>query len=166
MGATSANKKRQIIATLAVLMVIVVIVAGRALSQQDSGDDASMSDSTPNDSMMTTSRPAPTTDTANSKVYKDGTYEAVGGYNSPGGAEEITVSVTLQADKITASTVKKGATGGNAEFHQEDFIAAFKELVVGKNIEDLKLNRVAGASLTTGGFNNAIIQIKNAAVQS
>lgn len=152
-------KKRQILATLAVLIVIVVIVTGVAISRKDDG--ASTASTTENtQATPATTDSAPSTDTVSSATYKDGTYEAVGGYNSPGGAEEITVSVTLKDGKITDSTVEKGATGGNAEFHQEDFIGAFKELVIGKEITDLKLSRVAGASLTTGGFNNAIIQIK------
>lgn len=160
MDGSPVSKKRQIIATLAVLIVIAVIVGGVAVSQKDSDTDSAAPVSTSEATSTTTSQ---TSSADTSATYKDGTYTAVGGYNSPGGAEEITVSVTLENGKVVDSTVEKGATGGEAEFHQEDFIGAFKELVIGKDISTLKLSRVAGASLTTGGFNNAITQIKSQA---
>lgn len=163
MDRSSTNNKQQIIATLSVFILIAVIVGGFVLTKKGDGTDnvARMSQRDTKPTATTTNKD--TVAKPSTTTYKDGTYEAVGGYNSPGGAEEITVSVTLKGGKITNSTVEKGANDGQAQEYQGDFISAFKELVVGKSINDLKLSRVAGASLTTGGFNNAITKIKSEA---
>jgi hypothetical protein len=38
--------------------------------------------------------------------------------------------------------------------------------VVGKSLDDIKVSKVAGSSLTSGGFNKAIEQIKTDATAS
>jgi uncharacterized protein with FMN-binding domain len=153
----SSARRRQIIATLAVLIVIVAIVGAVAAT---TGDDTNSSGS------MTT----PTTTTSQTETtsdpdatYKDGTYTATGGYNSPGGSETISVTVTIAGNEITDTSATSGATNTEAEQYQEDFINAYAELVIGKSINDVELSRVAGASLTSIGSNNALEQIKSQA---
>ena len=161
MDSAAVSRKRQIIATLAVLLVIVAIVTALAVTQKDDDTAATSIISTP-----TTGRVADTTTadtTSSTATYNDGNYTATGGYNSPGGSEELTVNVTLKDGVVVDTSAEGNADNGEAEEHQSDFIAAFKELVVGKDISSLKLSRVAGASLTTQGFNNAINQIKSQA---
>jgi len=102
----------------------------------------------------------PATTTTEAATYKDGTYTETGRYVSPGGAESIGVTVTIANDIITSATVTGNATRGESEEHQGDFIAAFKTLVVGKDIDAVSLSRVAGASLTSNGFNAALKLIK------
>ena len=93
-------------------------------------------------------------------AYSDGTYEATGKYISPGGRESIDVSVTVMNGKITDTTVTPNADSGEAEEYQQRFAANYKDMVVGKPIDEVSLTRVAGSSLTGIGFNDALEQIK------
>ena len=104
--------------------------------------------------------PATTTRTTTSSAgYKDGTYTLESDYTSPGGAQSIKVSLTLKDGFITDSTVTPEATDLESKEHESDFVSAYKQYVTGKSISGLKLSRVAGASLTTQAFNNAVTKI-------
>ena len=92
--------------------------------------------------------------------YKDGSYSAKGSYQSPGGKETIDVRVTLAKNVVTAVTVVGEATDGNAVLYQKQFAGGIADVVVGKEIGSLKVDKVAGSSLTSGGFNEAISAIK------
>lgn len=105
-----------------------------------------------------------TTDAVNQAAsaggYKNGSFTAIGTYTSPGAAEHITVSLTLENGIITASTVTPGAENPASKLYQDEFIQNYKQFVIGKNIADLQLSRVAGSSLTPKGFNEALEKIK------
>ena len=92
--------------------------------------------------------------------YKDGVYSTEGNYTSPAGAEKIDVILTLKNDVVTEATVTPKAENPKSVYMQEVFVENFKPLVVGRNIKDLKLDKVAGSSLTPRGFNDAIEKIK------
>ncbi|WP_210479150.1 hypothetical protein [Naasia sp. SYSU D00948] len=92
--------------------------------------------------------------------YADGSYTEDGSYQSPGGEESITVSITLQDDVVTDVTVTPHATSGNAKQYQTQFASGIADQVVGKDIDSLNVSRVAGSSLTSGGFNDALEKIK------
>jgi len=105
-------------------------------------------------------KPAPsTTPIAVKYTYKNGTYSLTQSYFTPGGPEDMGVSVTLKNDVITGATVTNEAKGGTAIQYQNLFIQSFKSVVVGQKIQDLNLSRVSGASLTTGGFTAALAKI-------
>ena len=153
----SPGRKKQIIAMLAVLIVIVVIVGGAvALNGKDDSHDE-------HDHTHTTSSnvesPAETATDPNAS-YKDGTYKATGDYVSPGGSQEITVSVTVENGIITDTSAQNGANDTESKEHQGDFIAGYKSKVVGKKLSEVSLSRVSGSSLTSQGFNDAIQQIR------
>lgn len=90
---------------------------------------------------------------------KDGTYTALGDYQSPAGSEEIQVSLTFANSLITDATVTGNATNPISQKKQADFIAGFKEQVIGKPLNTLSLQAVSGASLTTKGFMDAVAKI-------
>lgn len=92
--------------------------------------------------------------------YSDGTYTEDGSYLSPAGEQKVTVKVTLADDKITAITVTPHATDPTAKGYQAMFVQGIASIVVGKEIDQLSVSRVAGSSLTSGGFNKAIDAIK------
>lgn len=92
--------------------------------------------------------------------YADGEYSATGEYQSPGGAESIEVTVTLGGNVVTEVTVAGNATAGNAVRYQGEFEEGIAAEVVGVNIDELAVDKVAGSSLTSDGFNAAIEQIK------
>ncbi|BDV31115.1 FMN-binding protein [Microbacterium terricola] len=92
--------------------------------------------------------------------YADGTYTAEGSYATPESVETISVTVTLADDVITAVEVTGNPTRRESEQYQGEFIGGIADVVVGKDIDEISVSRVAGSSLTSGGFNEAIDQIK------
>jgi len=101
-----------------------------------------------------------------SASYADGTYEATGTYTAPSGQEEVGVELTLEGDTVTAVTVTPTATDRQAAGFQQQFADGIAAEVVGKDIDTLNVSRVAGSSLTSGGFNAAVDTIKAEAVES
>ncbi|SIT70998.1 FMN-binding protein [Microbacterium sp. RU33B] len=100
------------------------------------------------------------TDATTGGPYTDGTYTAEGSYATPESVEEISVTVTLEDDVITAVEVTGNPTKRESEQYQGQFIGGIEEVVVGQDIDDISVSRVAGSSLTSGGFNEAIEAIK------
>jgi uncharacterized protein with FMN-binding domain len=92
--------------------------------------------------------------------YKNGSYNAIGAYTSPGGEEAIDVKLKLENSIITEAEVITKATIPASINFQETFAKEFKQYVVGKNIDEVQLDVVSGASLTSKGFNAALELIK------
>lgn len=92
--------------------------------------------------------------------YADGTYTATGSYQTPETVEQIEVTITLADDVVTAVEVTGDPQASESERYQSEFIGGIQDEVVGKNIDDLSVDRVAGSSLTSGGFNDALDEIK------
>ena len=103
---------------------------------------------------------------ATSASYKDGTYTEDGKYVSPSGPQSVTVKLTLAGNKVTAVTVTGHATDPTAKSYQAQFVDGISAEAVGKDINSLKVSRVAGSSLTSGGFNEALTTIKADALTS
>jgi uncharacterized protein with FMN-binding domain len=167
MEPASNSRKRQLITTLAVLIMVVAIVAAVTVTNKKDDDMVKTSDvttSTPDTSTTPdTTTPDTTTTTTSPATYKDGTYTATGSYDSPGGNESITVTVTLANDIITSTSATSGANDTEAHEYQNEFISEYKSLVVGKDISSVHLSRVSGSSLTSQGFNSAIQKIESQA---
>jgi hypothetical protein len=98
-----------------------------------------------------------------STTYADGTYQEVGNYVSPGGPREINVTVTLEDDIITDAVFEGLATDPTSMRFQGEFGGGFKTMVVGRDIDDVHLTKVAGSSLTPIGFTDALEKVKQAA---
>ena len=92
--------------------------------------------------------------------YADGTYAAEGTYQTPETVETITVTVTLEDEVVAEVEVTGDPQAPETEQYQGQFIDGIADEVVGVDIDDLDVSRVAGSSLTSGGFNQAIDQIK------
>ena len=93
-------------------------------------------------------------------AYADGTYSAEGSYATPESVETISVTVTLEDDVITSVEVTGDPSRPESEQYQGQFIGGISEAVVGQDIDEISVSRVAGSSLTSGGFNEAIEAIK------
>lgn len=93
--------------------------------------------------------------------YADGEYVAEGDYTTPGGQESVTVTVTLEDGVVSTLEVEGSGGSPNTQRYQGEFIENIDAEVVGKNIDDLEVSKVAGSSLTSGGFNSAIETIKS-----
>ena len=79
---------------------------------------------------------------------------------SPGGEDQVTVTLTLAHDVITSVNVTPGAQDRTSQRYQDRFISGYKQYVVGKNIASVNVGVVSGSSLTPIGFNDALTQIK------
>ena len=93
-------------------------------------------------------------------TYADGTYTADGSYSTPESVETISVTVTLESDVITEVEVSGDPQKAESEQYQGQFIGGISDAVVGQDIDEISVSRVAGSSLTSGGFNQAIDAIK------
>ncbi|WP_411700044.1 FMN-binding protein [Conyzicola sp.] len=92
--------------------------------------------------------------------YTDGEYTESAEYQSPNGTEEVTVTVTLADGVITAVESVGDGDNPNSKRYQTEFADGIADVVVGKNIDDISVDKVAGSSLTSDGFNAAIEKIK------
>jgi uncharacterized protein with FMN-binding domain len=97
---------------------------------------------------------------ASTATYKDGDYEAKASYANPAGSSDLEVKLTLAGNKVTAVDVTPEATDGTSKGFQEMFASGIAGEVVGKSLDGLKVDKVAGSSLTHLGFNKAIDEIK------
>ena len=93
-------------------------------------------------------------------IYKNGTYSSFGNYFSPGGAEQIKITLTFKDDTIIDAQAEPQATRPNSIKFQSIFTSNFKQFVVGKKIDEVVLDKVSGSSLTPKGFNDALAKIK------
>lgn len=97
--------------------------------------------------------------------YKDGAYQAEGEYLTPRGNETIRLTISITDDQINEAIVLPEGKSLEAKDYQSRFISNYKEHVIGKKINEVKLSRIAGSSLTSIGFNNALNQIKKDATK-
>jgi uncharacterized protein with FMN-binding domain len=95
--------------------------------------------------------------------YKDGTYSADGNYVSPNGTETVGVQLTLASGTVTDVQITQHPSNPNTRKFQGEFAGGIASQVVGKSIDGLNVSKVAGSSLTSGGFNQAVEQIKSEA---
>lgn len=91
--------------------------------------------------------------------YKNGTYSVTGNYVSPGGPRELNVTITLTDGLITQAETVGTATDATSKRFQGEFVDGFKAQVIGKNIDEVSLTKVAGSSLSPKGFNDAIAKV-------
>jgi len=101
--------------------------------------------------------------TTGATTYKDGTYSADGTYTSPNGQETVGVELTLSADKVSAVNITVHPSNPNTKKFQGEFASGIAAQIVGRDVDELKVSKVSGSSLTSGGFNDALEQIKSKA---
>ena len=96
-------------------------------------------------------------------TYKDGTYSADGSYVSPNGSETVGVELTLAGGTVTEVNITQHPSNPNTRKFQGEFAGGIAGQIVGKSIDELNVSKVAGSSLTSGGFNQAVEKIKQEA---
>jgi uncharacterized protein with FMN-binding domain len=92
--------------------------------------------------------------------YKDGTYSADGNYKSPNGTETVGVQLTLASGTVSAVEITEHPSNPNTRKFQGQFAGGIADQVVGKSLDEISVSKVAGSSLTSGGFNQAVEAIK------
>ena len=149
---------------LAATLAVVGLVAGACGSDDGGTNSTTANTSTAATTNSTVAGSAATSGAAGATgEYKSGEYSATGRYVSPGGPQQIGVTVTLDNSTITALTLDTSQTKGTSKEFQGKFAGGIDALVIGKNIDGLDVHKVSGSSLTSGGFNDAIEQIKSEA---
>jgi hypothetical protein len=116
----------------------------------------------PTETTTVTTTPAPTVPTTPATTYTNGAHTVNTAYTAPGNANHtMAVTLTLKDDIVTASSITFGGDKvGESSKYQNRFMSAYQSQVIGKKLDAIKLSRVGGASLTTGGFNDAIAKVK------
>lgn len=95
--------------------------------------------------------------------YADGEYTAEGLYS--GGSKSIIVKLELDSDAIKHIEVTPNTTIKMSLGLQKRFAEAVPNVVVGRTIDEVHLDKLAGSSRTTQGFNDALEKIKSEASQ-
>ena len=96
-------------------------------------------------------------------TYKDGTYSADGSYVSPNGSETVGVELTLAGGTVTGVNLTQHPSNPNTRKFQGEFAGGIAAQIVGRSIDELNVSKIAGSSLTSGGFNQAVEKIKSEA---
>lgn len=157
---------------IAIVGIIVIVVVG-VLAFQNMNQSQTQNQN-PAATQQEAQQPAQTNEQmvaepsteATASNYKDGTYTAVGDYTSPGGAEQLGVTLTIANGVVTSSEVEVKATRPISKTRQTDFKDNYKAQVEGKSIDEIVLTKVSGSSLSPKGFNDAVEKIKQEAQQS
>lgn len=146
------------LSTVAGLSLLGALAGCSSTTTAATTDDSAASSTDSGSSSSASSSSSPS---SSAGTYKDGSYTETGSYQSPAGNDSVKVEVTLKSNIVTAVTVTGEATNPTAKEYQGDFISGIQSVVVGKKIDDLKVSKVAGSSLTSTGFNAAIEKIKS-----
>jgi uncharacterized protein with FMN-binding domain len=143
-------------------MSLIGTVAGCAPSAQAPAAQSSAAAST---GSATSSAPIASTGASTSAAsgYKDGTYSADGNYVSPNGTETVGVELTLAGGTVSDVNITQHPSNPNTRKFQGEFAGGIKAQIVGKKLDELNVSKVAGSSLTSGGFNQAVEKIKSEA---
>ena len=100
---------------------------------------------------------------AGSASYKDGSYSADGNYTSPNGTETVGVTLTVAGGTVSDVQITQHPSNPNTKKFQGEFAGGIKSQIAGKSLDEIKVSKVAGSSLTSGGFNQAVEKIKSEA---
>ena len=90
--------------------------------------------------------------------YRDGTYEATGWYG--GLPSHHDVELTLVDGVVTDVSISTPAEDPTSLEYQQAFAAAVPDEVVGRRVDEIQIDRLAGASGCPDGFMDALEQIK------
>lgn len=137
-------------------LTLVGSLAGCSAAADSSATDGA--DTVTSNAAETPAAEAPTT--ATGTTLADGTYTESGDYTSPNGTETIDVTITLANELITKVSVVGHGDNPNSKLYQSKFAGGISDVVVGKNIDDISVDKVAGSSLTSAGFMKAVDEIK------
>lgn len=170
---TNQSKENSSKVGLAVIGLIVIafigIVAYQSTQNQSQTQNQTQNTAQSNPAVTAaggatgTSEEAGPTVAEQESAYKDGEYTSVGAYTSPGGQEELGVTLILASGVVVDSQVEVKATRPISKERQQDFADNYKDMVVGKSIDEISLVKVSGSSLSPKGFNDAVEKIKTQA---
>src|SRR6476660_9815711 len=110
---------------LVVVIFLAVVIYSRKSS--DTNEVANNNTTTPAANTVANTNTESTAPTTQTGAYKAGTYNSTGTYMTPGGKEEVAVSLTIDASgKVTNSTVTAEAKAPTSKQFQAEFINNYK----------------------------------------
>lgn len=147
------NSKKPLLTAAAGLALLGTAGCGSAGTAQDAAVDEAAGASTP----------APP---AGSREFQDGEYTATGTYIPPSNTkEEVTVSLSLSDGVVTDLEVSTSGNHPTSKRYQAEFTDGVQQEVVGKPLDEVKVDKIASSSLTSSGFNKALDAIMNEAAR-
>jgi uncharacterized protein with FMN-binding domain len=155
--AMSPQSRSKIIGLVVVALLAVGGTGAVILLGQKNGNPDVVKTNDSDTSKTTTDAPKSTS----TATYKDGTYSATGNYISPNGDEKVGVTVTLKNSIVESVSIETFGSNDEAKQYQASFKSGISNVVVGKNVNDVSVSRVASSSLTSTGFNRALETIKS-----
>lgn len=154
------------IALAALYFFILAPIDDNNKSSDINSQASTNSSSTNNSQSINTdnTKPATTPSSAQtSSTYKNGTYSATIDYMVPKSDNSITVEMNVENGKVSSVKTTHDYSDRESDFYIANFDSLIAEAVTGKNIDNLSVGRVGGASLTSNAFDDAIATIKNEA---
>lgn len=106
----------------------------------------------------TNDAPPSTVDTA---TYQDGEYSATGWYGGLPSHQDVTL--TIDDDIVTAIEITTPAEDETSLGYQQRFADALPGVVVGRSLDDIAFDRLAGSSGCTEGFFDALADVREQA---
>ena len=70
------------------------------------------------------------------------------------------MELTLSGGTVSDVSITQHPSNPNTRKFQGEFAGGIKAQIVGKKLDELNVSKVAGSSLTSGGFNEAVEKIK------
>lgn len=151
------NSKKPLLTAAAGLALLGTAGCGSTGTAQDAASDEAAGASTP-----AASSGAPAT----GGQYQNGEYTATGSYIPPSNTkEEVTVSLTLSDGVVTDLEVSTSGNHPTSKRYQAEFTGGVQQEVVGKPLDEVKVDKIASSSLTSSGFNKALDEIKSEAAR-
>lgn len=161
------NSKKPLLTAAAGLALLGTAGCGSTGTAQDAASDEAAGASTPAASSGEPSSGAPSSGApATGGQYQNGEYTATGSYIPPSNTkEEVTVSLTLSDGVVTDVEVSTSGNHPTSKRYQAEFTGGVQQEVVGKPLDEVKVDKIASSSLTSSGFNKALDEIKSEAAR-
>lgn len=106
---------------------------------------------------------APPVSSDSAAAYADGQYEATGWYGSLPSHHDVTL--TIENDTVIDVAITTPAEDETSLGYQQRFVDALPAEIIGRNIDEIAVDRLAGSSGCSEGFMDALTQIKEQARQ-
>lgn len=94
-------------------------------------------------------------------TYDDGEYSARGWYGSLPSHQDVTL--TIESGTVTAVEITTPAEDETSLGYQQRFAEALPDTIIGRPIDDIDVDRVAGSSGCSEGFMSALNDIRDEA---
>jgi uncharacterized protein with FMN-binding domain len=97
-------------------------------------------------------------DAPEASAYRDGEYSATGWYGSLPSHHDVTL--TIEGDIVTAVEITTPAADETSLGYQQRFAEALPSEIIGRQIDEIDVDRLAGSSGCSEGFMDALAKIQ------